>query len=104
MFQLTDENLILHLNKIFDNYIPDTYFFTTMEWIPEDIHYDIWKDIYIEQLYHTKRFNVLNQFIFSSYDNFFILNNPKIQVIFLESTQIFCIVNMFNVVIITKYH
>jgi hypothetical protein len=77
MYQLTDENLILHLNKIFDNYIPDAYFFTTMEWIPEDIHYDIWKDIYIEQLYHTKRFNVLNQFIFSSYDNFFYFEQSK---------------------------
>ncbi|GIX40707.1 MAG: hypothetical protein KatS3mg129_0440 [Leptospiraceae bacterium] len=71
-FQVTDINQIKNLENIFNDYIPDSYFFSTIEWVPEDIHYDIWKDIYIEYLNQNKKYDELKKYILQNYiENWF---------------------------------
>jgi hypothetical protein len=67
MFNITDLNLIKELNQIHYLYIPDSFYFHRIEWIPDDIHYDIWKDIYIDYLYKNKNDLDLKEFILNQY-------------------------------------
>ncbi|MCS7205567.1 MAG: hypothetical protein NZ853_07705 [Leptospiraceae bacterium] len=91
-FGITESEILETLEKIHQQYIPDPYFFSVMEWIPTDIHYDIWKDIYIDFLYEQKRYRELLNLIYKDYIKsiFFHDNQNPSSVLGMYSSYLYC--------------
>lgn len=76
-FGITDLNLIKELMISFPNYLPEKELFYFTEWVPEDISFDIWKDIYIDFLNSTKNYKALFEFIINEYTKDYYFKNSK---------------------------
>lgn len=76
-FGITDLSLIKELLLSFPNYLPEKELFYFIEWIPEDVPFDIWKELYIEFLNSTKNYKSLFEFIINEYNKDYYFKNSK---------------------------
>ncbi|MFN3605446.1 MAG: hypothetical protein ACK4UJ_12125 [Leptonema sp. (in: bacteria)] len=76
-FGITDINIVKQLHIIYTEYFPNKDYFYFLEWLPEDISYDVWKEIYINFLFSTKNHKELFDFIIKEYTKNYFFENSK---------------------------
>lgn len=87
-FNITDLNLINELSISMRNLIPKQEYFYFIGWIPMDIPFDSWKDIYVEFLYTKKNYKSLFDYIISEYHKNYFLKIQKIPGVLLGYLQL----------------